>query len=396
MQTKALSTKFPPVDWRALILCVLLSMLLFAPITYRTIALPIESDHAVHVAVAQNWLETGNLEPGFLSHPLLQVLIICISKLSFGNLGLYASLMILQVLVQGAISAILFLWFPAPSTNKGRFWRFFLSISLPLLAPCMLIAFQDGMYYYGYIGLVNFHNPTIHLLKPFALLAIILVKPAFDGQKKAALLYIVSALTVILSALSKPNFLLVFIPALCLLAGIKFLQKKPLDIPYILFGFVLPSLEILLLQWYIAYASGNSGDAIVFAPLRVITHFSDHLVLKFLLSCLFVLQSSIVLNKQFSSEIPLQLGLLIFIIGMIQTYLLAEDGSRLYHGNFLWSGQIALFLFNAILARSCFVFFCKEKTHLSVAKVSVMLAYFAQVVGGIVYYLHCMLSFDYF
>lgn len=395
MQTSKFSLKLSTRDWYGLLLCVLLSMLIFAPITYRRIALPVDCDYAQHVVAAQEWLDSGHLEPGFLSHPLLQILLIAMHKLSFGKLGLYASLMVLQLLVQGAISAILFLWFPAPSTSKGHFWRSFLAISLPLLAPFMLLAFQDGFFYYGYIGLANYHNPTIHLLKPFALLALILALRAFDGKKNSPLFYILSATFIILSAMVKPNFLLVFIPALCLVAAIKFLQKKPLDIPYILFGFLLPALAILTAQWYIAYASGESGSAIIIAPFQVEAAFSKNLLPKFLLSSLFVLQSTFILRREFPRDESLQLGALVFIIGLLQFYLLAEDGPRMYHGNFRWSGQIAIFLFTAVLARAGLKYFDKDPSSIRGAKISAVLAYLAQFAGGIAYYIYCMLSIHY-
>ena len=65
------------------------------------------------------------------------------------------------------IGAAVYYWIGDGTKKHWELWRVFSSVSVTLLAPFMILALEDGLFYFGYIGLANYHNPTIHLLKPF-------------------------------------------------------------------------------------------------------------------------------------------------------------------------------------------------------------------------------------
>jgi ABC-type transport system involved in cytochrome bd biosynthesis fused ATPase/permease subunit len=86
------------------------------------------------------------------------------------------------------------------------------------------------------------------------------------------------------------------------------------------------------------------------------------------------------------------LGWIAFIVGIAQNYMLAEGGDRLFHGNFRWSGQIALFLLFAITLR----WMLREKILTNLAtrweKIGSLVIYNAHLMGGIAYYIYCIIS----
>ena len=148
----------------------------------------------------------------------------------------------------------------------------------------MLLVFRDGLFYYGYIGLANYHNPTVHLLKPFALLSFILAARAVSGRtgnwKQVAL----AAALIVLTAGTKPNYALSILPALGLIALLRLLWRQPLDWKLLLGGFFIPGASTLLIQWLIAFDDNNPGASIMLAPFQVEGAYSDYLLIKFFLS----------------------------------------------------------------------------------------------------------------
>ncbi|HSN94363.1 MAG TPA: hypothetical protein VLR89_04800, partial [Anaerolineaceae bacterium] len=280
--------------------------------------------------------------------------------------------------------------------RKGwEWWRVGISVSLTFLAPVMLLALVDGLYYYGYIGLANYHNPTINLLKPFALLSLILALKGFEKCKNPLWVVVASAVLVILSSLIKPNFILAFVPALGLLSLYKLLRKQTIDLRLMIFGFALPSIAILIWQWSITYQAGDYGNSIALAPFLLESTYSKFLFPKFLLSSLFVLQGLWVFHKVLVKDDALFLGWITLVIGVLQSYLLIENGPEMLSGNFRWSGQIALFLMVVILTRHSARYFIADSLGNTWQKLLGFGTYLAHLAGGVVYYVYCLASIHY-
>ena len=369
--------------------------ILCSPIYYHRIAVPVDTDYGSHVLFTQNMLDGKGLDPLNLSHPVLQLILAAMHLASGRILGLYASLMILQVLVQIFTVLIIYFWIGQADRKYWDWVRAGVAISLTFVAPFMLLAFQDGSYYYGYIGLANYHNPTIHLLKPFALLSFMYASRATAGVRSNWGSIALAAFWMILCAWIKPNYTFAILPALILVIGIRMLQRARIDWKMMLFGFYLPGLISLFIQWLIAYFYGDPGEGIIFAPFQVEGAYSHNLALKFILSALFPLIVLVIARRSLLKDSDLLVGWTGFIIGAAQFYLLAEGGERMLHGNFRWSGQIMLFLLFVVTAR----WLLKEKIlpnkmRLS-EKVICYSAYLAQLAGGVAYYIHCMISIHY-
>jgi len=383
------------VNWRNLVIVFVLCAVLSFPVYYTRITHPVEGDFGSHVRHAEEYLANGFFQPVPRSHPLLQYMMIGISKLAGGVFGLYGSLLIIQVFVQGLIGGIVYLWLGDANRKSWEWWRVGISVSLTFLAPVMLLALVDGLYYYGYIGLANYHNPTIHLLKPFALLCLVLALKGLEKARNRWWVVAASAVLVVLSSLIKPNFILVFVPALGLLSLYRLLRKQTLDLRLMIFGFAMPSIAVLIWQWAITYQGGDYGNSIALAPLALESAYSNFLFPKFLLSSLFVLQGLWVFRKVLIKEPILFLGWMTLLIGVFQNYMLIENGPEMLSGNFRWSGQIALFLMVVILVRHSARCFIAENQGKTWQKMLGLGTYLAHLGGGIVYYLYCLTSIHY-
>ena len=382
-------------NWRAILVMIFATGILSSPIYYHRIAVPVDTDYGSHVLYTQEMLDGKGLDPLNLSHPVLELILAAMHLASGRNLGLYASLMVLQVLVQIFTVLILYFWFGQAERKNWDWLRAGVAVSLTFVAPAMLLVFWDRLYYYGYIGLANYHNPTIHLLKPFALLSFMYASRAASGERSKWGSIALAAFWMILSAWIKPSYTLAILPALGLVIGIRVLQRIRIDWKMILFGFFLPVLLSLFFQWLIAYQYGDPGEGIIFAPFQVEGAYSHNLAIKFFLSALFPLIILVIARRSLLKDSNLLVGWTGFLMGAAQFYLLAEGGERMYHANFRWSGQIMLFLLFVVTAR----WLLKEKVLVSGMKLSEKVigygAYLAQLVGGVAYYLYCMTSIHY-
>jgi len=390
-----LKEKVQRVNWRNLFIVFVLCAALSFPVYYTRISKPVDTDYGSHIWHAQNFLDTGNLEPAARSHPLLQLCLIGISKLAGSAFGLYGSLLIIQVFVQGIIGVIIYIWLGEAKRKGWEWWRVCISVSVTFLAPVMLLALTDGLYYYGYIGLANYHNPTIHLLKPFALLSLILAIKGFEKARNSCWIVITSAVLVVLSSLIKPNFILVFVPALGFLSSVTLLRKQTLDLRLMVLGYALPSIAVLIWQWTITYQAGDYGNSIGIAPFVLESNFSNYLFPKFLLSSLFALQGLWVFRKVLTKDKILFLGCLTLVIGVLQNYFLIERGTEMLSGNFRWSGQIALFLMVVVLTRHSARYFVADTQGKAWQKLLGLGTYLAHFAAGIIYYFYCLRSIHY-
>ncbi len=380
-------------NWAALTILLILVVAVSAPIYYRRILIPpADTDYGAHIEFTMQLVQRDRVTPHILSHPLLQLSVGFIYWASRNRIGLWESMIIVLVASQAVTAVIFYIWLGKLAGRFGEFWRVFWSLTLTLVAPVMLLAPLDGFFYYGYIGLASYHNPTVHLLRPLALWSFILVLRAFEEQKSTWGWVALSALLMIFSALAKQNYAMSILPALAALAVLRWLQKKPIDWRMLLGGAMLPGLVVLGGQAAVMYGAPEvDSSGIAFAPLLVESAFSDHLLWKFLLSALFPLTLLVVDFRRVIRAPALQLAWIAFLGGAAQTYLLAESGEREMHANFRWSAQITLFLLFAASIRH----FARALPADWKVRAAAWGTYLAHWVGGMVYYVYCFMQAGY-
>ena len=382
---------FSSVNWLSLSFVIAMCIMLAYPMFYLRVNRFIAGDHTLHLIEAQKLLNGSILTPTNRSHPFLQFLIVGIKQISHSQIGLNQSLILVLTFSQAMIGTIVYFWLGNSKQKYWECWRTSFAISIPIIAPIIILSLLDQKFYLGYVGLANYHNPTIQLLKPIALTCLLLTLYGFDRNKNKLWVYLLSALLIIISGLIKPNFILAFIPALGIICFYKIIRRQVLDTKLMIFGFALPSILVLLWQLSVTFQNSEYGFHIVFAPFSVVSLHSDFLFPKFVLSILFIIQAAVIFRKQLVTDITLLLGIITLVMGLLQGYLLAEAGDEiLISGNFMWSGQIALFLMFVILGRKSLRYFFAEKQGYRWQVTLGLSLYLAHLAGGIVYYIRCL------
>ena len=339
-------------DWWIILSMVLATILITLPVYVHRIYFAI-SDFPKHIQPAKLILDQQyqQVSAAFLSHPAYQLLLIGIHLLTFRKVGMYAGAVLIQVVVQILTVLIIYAWF-GRSNGKRNWQRSIWAVSLTLVAPVMVFVFWDKLFYLGYIGLATYHNPTIHLLQPVALLSFLLAVRVLTSFCNSWKVVLFSALLIIFSALIKPNYLLCILPALGLMVVIRLLWNKPVDWRLLIAGFLAPGTLILLVQLFLTYyLPGNDASSIIFDPLAVMRGYSGYLLPKFFLSILFPMAVLIFNFRRVVRDNTLTLAWVGFLASVLQMYLLAESGSRFADGNFLWGAQIMSFILFVASAR---------------------------------------------
>ena len=381
-------------DWWVILAMTIMSILITIPIyVHRIYSSSVISDFPAHIQFAKLILSQHYQQVPILNlaHPAYQLILIGIHLLTFQKMGMFASAVLVQVLVQILTVLIIYLWFGRVSQN-GNWSRAIWAVSLTIVAPLMVFVFWDKLFYLGYIGLSTYHNPTIRLLQPVALLSFLCAVRIVTSNSNSWKMVLSSLLLIILSALIKPNYLLCILPALGLLVVFRLIWKKPVDWRLLIAGFLAPGILILLVQLWMNYIlPGSENGSIMFSPLGVMNGYSGNLLPKFFLSILFPLAVLIFNFRRVFRDNTLMLAWVGFFAGVLQMYFLAEAGSRFGNGNFLWGAQTMLFILFVASAR--FLWhdtLAKEKVP-GRSRTVVLVIYAAHILAGIAYYVSLMI-----
>lgn len=370
-----------------------------ALVYYQRIMNPTTDDYDAHIIFTLRLLKR-DLPPTFvLAHPLLELIIGFIYWAGRGLIGLFETAALVQVLAQTATSLVLYLLIGKIAHKWGEVLRVFLAVSLTLVAPIMLLAFIDGKFYFGYIGMASYHNPTVHLLRPFALLSFYFTLRAFCVPKNPPWMVLLASVVMFAGMLAKPNYAIALIPAIGVMALWFLWKKRPLDWWMIILGQAVPFILCLAAQAVLIYISRDADAAgVIIAPFVVESYWSAYLPVKFLLSILFPLVVLAYNRQSIQKSDEMIMAWLAFFFSVVQLYLLAEDGGRIVDGNFRWGAQVTLLVLFATSVRS--VIQDELKVELPwrarlTRRWPVYAAYLMHVAGGIAYYIYAFVQEGY-
>jgi hypothetical protein len=101
--------------------------------------------------------------------------------------------------------------------------------------------------------------------------------------------------------------------------------------------------------WLLYRSLAVGADAgIVFAPLVVIANYADtdpaSITRSLLASLAFPLAATVLWPRAAWRDAAMRLAWLGTAVGLFFSYFIAEAGSRMYDGNFLWTGQMGVFV----------------------------------------------------
>ncbi len=319
----------------------LMGALFFTPIVKVYDA---QMDYRAHARTAHQWMEEGRPQAShFLFHALSIAVVRLIPSLDFGDAGIMVGvtswallgLLVFEVVKRYAFRSSA----PAPAFVISTVIAF----SLIIIAPVTIFTVSSFNLVHGYLSPTSYHNPTITLLRPLALLLfIILVRTISFGGERASAYLSLTTLSVA-ATLAKPSYTICILPALVLLAGLRQLAGQPNHLRMLGIAFILPASAVLAWQFSYTFA-GQNASHLVFAPLAVMAEKSSFLAVKYLLSIAFPACVYLLFFSSASRRVDLNLAWLAFAIATAYSYLLAESGKQASHGNWVWSAQITLFV----------------------------------------------------
>lgn len=370
-----------------LVILLLLTLAIFLPITLTEIAFHDITDYPTYLEDVENISVNPKYWSNVTSNPLWVAMVLAVKNLF--SIRPWKAALIVQLVNQGFLALILFYLVKQASPERNSYIPIILPLGIMIAAPFFLIAFKDQQFYNGYLGINSYHNPTIFALKPYALVFFLISSIAIANEWIPANKMIFGLFAAILSSLMKPSFTICLLPAVGLFYLASFINKKALDRKAILLYIFLPSILVLAYEYFSTYTSGDVS--VEFLPLVVMRNSSNFLLFKFVLSIWFPLIVLINYWKSAMADMPLKLAWATFFFGASYSYLLAEGGWRIFHGNFTWSGEISLFVLFTV---SAIFFFSQMEKTFSKTKwtITLLVGFMPHIVCGFVYYAYCLLN----
>ncbi len=366
----------------SVLVVVVFTPLIFSVTHYK--AGEVTSDFPAFMELTEGLKQGAGDVPGYhLAHPLWEILVIAVNGLFGISFRMAAFLVTLSSILAAAI--VIYYWLePILSANGlSRAWGVAAAIGLNLVTPLSVLAPIDHRFFAGYIGTIQYNNPTIILLRPLAFLQFIVAIRCFqDGTQGWRIAALAAAVTA-LATFAKPSFAICLLPAMGLLAGYRWLKQQHVDWRLLLMGFVVPTLGVLTWQFLVAYGSpGQSG--IFLYPFGVMGAQSGFLLIKFLLSIFFPLVVAVMHLREAAHDIRMVLAWLSFFWGIVFAYLFAFGPPLTMDGDFIWGARITLLLLFCVST----LFMLERIRTLRWQALLPGAAWLAHVAYGIVYYSH--------
>jgi hypothetical protein len=261
------------------------------------------------------WMGPSELAMGWIASLLLGGCVALKGALAFGILSRGNERVMLGALTAAALTLVM----PLPN------WWAPASIYLGQFAPTI------------------WHNPTTIVALPLAMLLFLTCLRSLDAptMRNTAL---ASALCV-LSAATKPAYLVVLLPVFLVWFGWKALARHAMPwhrLAVHIAILTVPVGLVLLIQSILVVTFRNSW--ITVAPFAVWSLYSPHPLASFLLSVAFPLAVAIVYRDAVRESAAAVLAWLTFLFAVAIFALLAETGPRFPNANFAWGASMAVFI----------------------------------------------------
>ena len=225
------------------------------------------------------------------------------------------------------------------------------SLTLCMVGPIFMPWYSERIYR-GQDSPNVWHNPTQLMLRPFALLTVLLTiriyqrlrqgdwpRQAFESRWEAMIYTALITLTV----WAKPSYFQAAVPALGILMIVDLIRSRGKSFLFSLkmAAAHIPGAVFTLMRFVDAFYTGEKGSGIEIAPFEVWAHNSNMIPVSILLLYAFPLFVLLVDWRNILPSVEGQLSLSILLTSGVMKALLAEIGKRRYHGNFGWAWGIA-------------------------------------------------------
>ena len=304
-----------------------------------------DGDFPFHLQAAAEFAATGLVT---VPHFLLQVLLGSTLALGIFPSAPEAALVFFGSLY--AVTAAIMCWYigRGAAGTMAIAASVVLAIGVLLSAPVFPSA-DSSVYLIGYFPANAYHNPTMLMAKPllvlsFASTVAALTRVGTLGAREAFLL----AAPIALLGLAKPNYLGCLLPVLVVTAVWRAVRRETVSWQRVVA--VGGAAIITLASTFLLYQSEElrMKGSVILAPFEVVATYTpvDPLSIAEYLcrSLAFPLMVTMLWPIAALRDVPMRIALGGTAIGLFISYFLAEGGERFDQGNFLWTGQMAVFV----------------------------------------------------
>lgn len=223
------------------------------------------------------------------------------------------------------------------------------SIMMLFVGPLYVPGLFEGYYLGPRTGNI-WHNPTYLIIKPMAVLIFFLYADIFEehaenNKRKENKKLILGGVLLCVSAILKPSFFQMFLPALFVFCLFELIQKKGKNFWFLVkIGFsVVPVTIIAICQIIILGGSSGGGSGISIGFLRVWGARTSYWYIALILSLAFPIYILIMNRKKMLTHYWGKLGIVSLISGMFQ-YMFLYVTKAPEAGDFGWGFALSIFL----------------------------------------------------
>ncbi|MGM9537582.1 MAG: hypothetical protein ACI3VN_04550 [Candidatus Onthomonas sp.] len=224
------------------------------------------------------------------------------------------------------------------------------SFALCMMGPIFMPWYSERIYR-GQDTPNVWHNPTQLMLRPFALLTVLMTvriyqrlrqgdwpKQVYESRWEAA----VYTGVITLGVWAKPSYFQAAVPALGILMVVDLIRSRGKSLlPSVkVAAAYIPGAVFTLMRFINAFYTGEKGGGIEIAPFDVWSDSSNIIPVSILLLYAFPLFVLLLDWRSILPSVEGQLSLAMLLTSGAMKALLAEVGARRYHGNFGWAWGI--------------------------------------------------------
>jgi hypothetical protein len=353
---QALHGRAVPLSWQLAMLAAV-TIALFSDPLLRLIEVR-EVNVYAHVEFARRIAEDHVLYPG---HFLFHLLTVAVHA---GGASWLQANFLVQIAARVGLAAVVCLLFRRSLGGSDRPSRvvaaFAMTMAVMVASALSFPSWPGGHYYLGYLVPNVYVSQTFVLLQPLAVVTFFaVVSVFFEGGRTRGRDLATMAGVAVTSTLAKPSFVMVLLPALCLMLMLTlgrglFTCRRVLLALVALVAPVAAAMVWIYISTYLVVQGlhVSQGSGIRIAPFQVMAYFERlfttrwiglWLGAKFLLSLVFPAAVAIAYGRRLAGDSRFRLAWLQFGFGAILVYFFAE-APMFQAGNFVWSGDIATFI----------------------------------------------------
>ncbi len=257
-----------------------------------------------------------------------------------------------------------------------------------------------GCYYLGRTVPIAWHNSTMILVFPFAILLFWKQLELFRAQKHSTRQLLLLTFLVILNIIIKPSFLFVYLPVtgLFLLGNIKKtgLKNAMLGIIPLAAGALFIAAQYILIYVFQLSATNQVTSGIqLTTPFYVLGLWipKTYIPIAYLMSFILPLSTLFLYPKVIRFK-PFNYSFWLMVAGILLSAFVAEIGHRMDHGNFFWQNVVCVY----VLFVSNVLFLLKQRAEGSNSwKIYLLFSIFGiHVISGVGYIIYILSTNSYY